>query len=223
MDLDLVPAAPREVTHGPFGAPDVARQSVPCGVGQRRQRLLERGVRAGDVVEQLGRGAGGTGLDLGGPALVAARVLVDDLAPRRALGPPADGVGVAGDVGQQVPDAPPRQPAGQAGVVVVQTRHRRLEPPVHVDDPTDVVVRRPRTHAPPTVPLVLECQRGGFVTLTLENDGHRLTTVPRTIVATTSKVSSRTTTSAMAPGRRAPRSVRPSTAAGDDVAAAMAC
>ena len=102
----------------------------PRRVGHGRPRGRHALGRPRQVGELLGGGSSRARLDLGGPTLEAAGVLVHHLAARRRLGPEGVAVGVAGDVGQQVPDRPARKPAGSADPVVVEDGDQRGEPPL---------------------------------------------------------------------------------------------
>ena len=97
-----------------------ARGRVPGLVGQLGHDPRHRVGTRDDVGHQRGGRAGGPGLDVGAALLETTGILVAQLTPGRTLEAPHHAVAVAGDVGEQVADAPARQPAGPTGHVVGQ-------------------------------------------------------------------------------------------------------
>ena len=109
-------AVPRVLDHAARGA----RRRVPGRRGQLGHDPRHRVGAPDDVGHQLGRGPGRPGLDVGAALLETTGVLLAQLAAGGTLEAPHHAVAVAGDMGEHVPHAPARQPAGPTRHVVGQ-------------------------------------------------------------------------------------------------------
>ena len=127
VDHHLAPAGEDAVARGLHHAARRARRRVPGRLGQfgHHTRHGRRGRR--HVGYQLGGRTSRPRLNVGSPLLDAAGVLVEQLAPGRTLQAPDHAVGVAGEVGEHMADAPARQQARRPRRLVAQAVQRRVQ------------------------------------------------------------------------------------------------
>ena len=139
MHEHLAPPAKRHLRRRRRLAASADAGSVPAGVANARR--LEHRRRQPDVVDQLAPRATRPGGDVAVALLQPARVLVHRQAELGALEQALQALGVAGDVGEQVPPRPARQLARGAGLGPRSTGHRLEvgdEGGVGVDDPLHI-------------------------------------------------------------------------------------